>query len=62
MKIPNFPFQTFNWDTIPKKQQNGETSIVFSQTFMMGDIRVRKVEYSAEYKADHWCSKSKQPY
>ncbi len=24
---------------------------------MMHTIRVRKVEYSAGYKADHWCSK-----
>jgi hypothetical protein len=24
---------------------------------MMGEIRVRKVEYSAGYKADHWCKK-----
>ena len=57
MNISSFPFQTLNWETIPKKQQNGETGIVYSQAFMMGDIRVRKVEYSAGYKADHWCSK-----
>jgi hypothetical protein len=24
---------------------------------MFGDIRVRMVEYSAGYKADHWCVK-----
>ena len=24
---------------------------------MMGDTRIRKVEYSVGYKADHWCSK-----
>lgn len=27
------------------------------QTQMMNDIRVRMVEYSPGYKADHWCSK-----
>jgi quercetin dioxygenase-like cupin family protein len=57
MQITNFPFQTLNWDTIPGKQQNGETGIVYSQVFMMGETRIRKVEYSAGYKADHWCRK-----
>lgn len=27
------------------------------QTQMVNDIRVRMVEYSPGYKADHWCSK-----
>lgn len=56
MKIASFPFQTLDWSSIPKKEHKGETGIVKSQVFIMGDIRIRKVEYSAGYKADHWCS------
>ena len=57
MKIDEFPFQTLDWSSIPMTEQNGETGIVASQVLMMNNIRVRKVEYSAGYKADHWCSK-----
>lgn len=57
MKIASFPFQTLDWSSIPQKEHKGETGIVKSQVFIMGDIRIRKVEYSAGYKADHWCSK-----
>ena len=57
MIIKQFPFQTLDWSSIPKEEQKGEAGIVYRQVFMMGDIRIRKVEYSAGYKADHWCSK-----
>lgn len=57
MKLASLPFQTLDWSSIPKEEKKGETGFVYSQVFMMGDIRVRKVEYSAGYKADHWCKK-----
>jgi len=57
MKIEEFPFQTLEWNKVTKEERNGETGKVFSQTVFVGDIRVRKVEYSAGYKADHWCNK-----
>ena len=57
MNISEFPFQTLDWASISKTEQKGETGIVTSQVLMMNNIRVRKVEYSAGYKADHWCSK-----
>ena len=57
MNIPFFAFQTLEWQTIPKEEHKGETGMAYWQTKMMKDIRVRVVEYSAGYKADHWCSK-----
>jgi len=57
MNISSFPFQTLNWSSILKEEHTGETGIAYWQVFMMGEIRVRKVEYSAGYKADHWCKK-----
>jgi hypothetical protein len=57
MNIPSFSFQTLDWQTIPKEEHKGETGMAYWQIQMMNDIRVRMVEYSPGYKADHWCSK-----
>ena len=57
MKIDSFPFQTTDWNNISKEEHQGETGIAYWQTKMVNDIRVRMVEYSPDYKADHWCSK-----
>jgi hypothetical protein len=57
MKISLFPFQTLDWSSIPREEKKGETGFAYWQVFKMGEIRVRKVEYSEGYKADHWCKK-----
>ena len=57
MTLNSFPFQTLDWSTIPKEEHKGETGIAYWQVFRMNNIRIRKVEYSPNYKADHWCSK-----
>lgn len=57
MKMDSFPFQTINWSSIPKEEHKGETGVATWQLQMVNDIRVRMVEYSPGYKADHWCSK-----
>ena len=57
MKIPTFPFQTLDWSSIHKEEHKGETGIAYWQVFMMDNIRIRKVEYSSGYLADHWCKK-----
>jgi quercetin dioxygenase-like cupin family protein len=57
MNISSFPFQTLHWSSIPREEHKGETGMAYRQTQMVNDIRVRMVEYSPAYKADHWCSK-----
>jgi len=57
MEMPAHPFFTTNWDTVEKTYHQGETGQATWQTLMLGAIRIRKVEYSAGYLADHWCSK-----
>ena len=57
MNIKSFPFKTLNWSSIPKEEHNGETGVAWWQVQLVNDIRVRLVEYSPGYKADHWCSK-----
>lgn len=57
MKLPSFPFQLTDWSLIEKTAHQGFTGIAYWQVFMMNDIRIRMVEYSANYLADHWCNK-----
>lgn len=57
MDISFFPFQILNWSSIPKEEHKGESGVAYWQVQKVNDIRVRMVEYSPGYKADHWCSK-----
>ncbi len=57
MDIKEFPFQTLNWSAIEKEEHTGITGMATWRIFQMGTIRVRMVEYSAGYFADHWCKK-----
>ncbi len=58
MEIPvAIPFQTINWSAIEKTMHTGERGHAVWQTVQLPGLRIRLVEYSAGYKADHWCSK-----
>jgi hypothetical protein len=53
----SIPFQTIDWDNIPTTQHNGTTGVAYWQTILLDGLRIRKVIYSDNYKADHWCQK-----
>lgn len=53
----NIPFQTIDWTTVPKIEYKGETGSAFWQTVQFPGLRIRIVEYSKGYLADHWCRK-----
>jgi hypothetical protein len=53
----NIPFQTINWNKVEKAEHKGETGTSFWQTVLIDGLRIRIVEYSAGYLADHWCQK-----
>ncbi|MEP7164415.1 MAG: DHCW motif cupin fold protein [Ferruginibacter sp.] len=57
MATNSIPFQTTEWSNIPKTTHQGETGFAYWQTLQFGDLRIRMVEYSENYKADHWCEK-----
>jgi len=57
MLMSQIPFGTTDWSTVERTDHKGETGIATWHTRHFGDIRVRMVEYSAGYLADHWCSK-----
>jgi mannose-6-phosphate isomerase class I len=50
-------FNAINWDFVAKTKHNGETGYAHWQTLHFGSIRLRFVEYSKDYCADHWCEK-----
>ena len=57
MNIPDTPFETTDWNAMVSEERNGLTGVAVSRTRNFGDIRVRTVQYSAGYAADHWCEK-----
>ena len=57
MQIPHFPFAIIDWPSVMKEEHQGETGTAYWQVIHVGNIRVRKLTYSPNYKADHWCSK-----
>lgn len=57
MKLDDIPFGTTDWATLERTEHKGDTGMAYWQTRKFGDIRVRRVEYTAGYAADHWCRK-----
>jgi len=57
MKISHIPFGITDWSSVEKTEHAGQSGQAYWRTRQFGDIRVRMVEYSAGYLADHWCSK-----
>jgi len=57
MNIAPLAFQTLDWSSVPSEEHKGETGVAYWQVQMVTGIRVRLVEYSPGYKADHWCNK-----
>jgi len=57
MKIPELPFTVTDWASVPHTEHAGETGQAFWRTLNIGDLRVRMVEYTPGYLADHWCDR-----
>lgn len=55
--MSNIPFQTIDWNAVTQTEHEGETGTSFWQTLQYPGLRIRIVEYSAGYLADHWCQK-----
>ena len=57
MQLPVSAFQVVDWEKVPVTEHAGEAGRALWRSMAMGDVRVRHVEYSAGYVADHWCDK-----
>ncbi len=55
--MSQIPFKNIDWAKIEKAEHPGETGTAFWQTAQFEGLRIRLVEYSAGYLADHWCQK-----
>jgi quercetin dioxygenase-like cupin family protein len=57
MNIADIPFGTTDWSALDTTEHPGETGVAYWRTRHFGAIRVRMVEYTAGYVANHWCRK-----
>jgi len=57
MKLAPLPFTVTDWDTVPATEHAGETGVATWRTLNVGDVRIRRVDYSPGYLADHWCDR-----
>jgi quercetin dioxygenase-like cupin family protein len=57
MDIMNVPFSAVDWSKVPETLHRGERGFATWKSFEAGNIRVRLVEYSPDYLADHWCER-----
>ena len=57
MLMFDIPFGTTDWSCIEPTEYAGETGVAYWRTRQFGSIRVRMVEYTPGYLADHWCQK-----
>ena len=55
--MSNIPFQTIDWTSVEKTEYKGERGTAYWQTIQFDSLRIRLVEYSKDYLADHWCKK-----
>jgi hypothetical protein len=57
MNMKNIPFGTTDWSQIAATEHKGQTGTAIWRTQHFDSLRVRMVEYSPGYQADHWCKK-----
>ena len=57
MQMNDISFGTTDWSAIERTEHKGETGCAYWRTQTFGGIRVRMVDYTPGYLADHWCGK-----
>ena len=57
MQMSGIPFGTTDWSQVATTEHKGERGCAYWRTQHFGAIRVRMVEYTPGYVADHWCVK-----
>jgi quercetin dioxygenase-like cupin family protein len=57
MKLEAIPFQSIDWSRIEPTSHPGAPGVATWRTVEVGNVRVRMVEYSPGYVADHWCER-----
>src|SRR5262245_10433145 len=55
MLFRDVPFRGIDWTAVTVTEHPGAEGKALWRTLEVGNLRVRLVEYSAGYVADHWC-------
>jgi hypothetical protein len=45
------------WSALPPEEHPGDSGTSFWRILEMGQVRTRVVDYSAGFRADHWCER-----
>lgn len=62
MELKGIPFQVFNLEAAEPEEHAGINGKAFWRTARQGNVRIRIVEYTPGYLADHWCEKGHAVY
>ena len=57
MNFNPLPFTVVDWSAMPVTTFSGSSGTGSERILNMGDLRVRVVDFSAGYFADHWCDR-----
>jgi hypothetical protein len=57
MQFGTLPFMTTDWAAVPVTEHSGHSGVAHWRTIEAGELRIRMVEYSPGYAADHWCDR-----
>jgi len=57
MNLDKFLPASFDWNTVPNEKEMGMRGFSVTKRKTIANVTVRRVEYSADYIADHWCEK-----
>ena len=57
MEMSGIPFATTDWSKVESIEHKGESGLAYWRTQSFGSIRVRMVEYTPGYVANHWSVK-----
>jgi hypothetical protein len=57
VQISGVLFAVTDWSQVERVEHKGESGIAYWRTREFSGIRVRMVEYTPGYLANHWCAK-----
>ena len=57
MKMPEIAYQSIDWSKVEPTTHNGAPGTATWRVVETGNLRIRVVEYTPGYIADHWCER-----
>jgi hypothetical protein len=57
MQMSGIPFGITDWSKLKRTEHKGMSGMAYWRSCQFGALRVRMVEYTPGYSADHWCKK-----